>query len=138
LDPDASSPADLDAWKALVASQGGLGSILTRGIDLGVTIKDPEVRFTRSGEIIVRGSGKIGPLTVPARAKVRPYIANDDLAFDVIETQLGRLSLPDSAAQLLSSGLEKAILAGRNVASVTRIDVTEGSLRFAGNVENSG
>lgn len=129
-----SQGADLASWQDLIDSQGGLGTILTKGIDLGLAIRDPEVRFTDNGEIIVRGYGKIGPLSVPARAVVAPHIVDGALEFDVLEGQLGRLPLPGGISNLLSDGIEKALLAGHNVATVTQIDVDQGTLTFSGTV----
>src|SRR5690606_7478168 len=56
-----SSATDVESWKELIDSQDGIGAILTKGVDLGVTIRDPEVKFTSAGEIVVRGYGKMGP-----------------------------------------------------------------------------
>ncbi len=40
----------VEDWRSLVESQDGLGSILTKGLDLRLTIREPEVRSTGSGE----------------------------------------------------------------------------------------
>ncbi|KAA3641578.1 MAG: hypothetical protein DWP92_00980 [Armatimonadetes bacterium] len=129
-----SSTTDIASWKELIDSQDGIGSILTKGMDLGVTIRDPEVKFTSSGEIIIRGYGKIGPLSVPARAVVAPRIVNGNIEFEIIEGQLGRLPLPGGVSNLVAAGIEKALLAGHSIASVNRIDVSQGTLAFSGTV----
>ncbi len=129
-----SSTTDVASWKELIDSQDGIGSILTKGMDLGVTIRDPEVKFTSAGEIIMRGYGKMGPLSVPARAVVVPEIVNGNLELEIIEGQLGRLPLPGGLADLIADGIEKALLAGHSVVSVTRIDVAQGTLTFSGTV----
>jgi len=129
-----SSEADVASWQDLINSQGGFGSILTKGIELGVTIKDPEVRFTGEGAIIVRGYGKIGPLSVPARAVVVPRIVDGALELEIIEGQLGRLPLPGGMSNLVADGIEKALLAGRNVATVSQLDVSNGVVVFTGTV----
>jgi hypothetical protein len=132
---EGSSTADIESWKDLIASQDGIGTILTKGIDLGVTIQDPEVKFTPAGAIIIRGYGKIGPLRVPARAVVRPAIVNGALEFEIIDGQLGRLPLPGGVSDLLGDGIEKALLAGNQIATVTQIDVGAGVLTFSGTVK---
>lgn len=122
----------VEDWQSLVESQSGLGSILTRGMDLRFTIRDPEVRFTRSGEVIVRGYGKVAFVSVPARVVVVPNVVDGQVEFDLVEGQLGRLPLPGGVADLVSVGIERALLAGHDIASVEQIVVTEGSLRFVG------
>lgn len=122
----------VEDWQSLVESQDGLGSILTRGLDLRFTIRDPEVRFTRSGEVIVRGYGKLAFVSVPARIVVLPNVVDGQVEFDLVEGQLGRLPLPGGVASLASAGIERALLAGHDIASVEQIVVTEGSLRFVG------
>ncbi|MCZ7533135.1 MAG: hypothetical protein M5U23_06995 [Acidimicrobiia bacterium] len=129
-----SSTTDIASWKELIDSQNGIGGILTRGMDLGVTIRDPEVKFTSAGEIIIRGYGKMGPLSVPARAVVMPEIVDGNLKLEIVEGQLGRLPLPGGVSNLLADGIEKALLAGHEVASVTRIDVSQGTLTVSGTV----
>lgn len=132
---DTASATDIESWKVLIESQDGFGGILTKGIDLGVTIKDPEVKFTSAGAIVIRGYGRIGPLTVPARAVVTPAIVDGNLEFEIVEGQLGRLPLPGGISNLLADGIEKALLAGHNVATVTQIDVNQGTLTFSGTVK---
>lgn len=129
--PTAESIA-VEDWRSLIESQEGLGSILTRGLDLRFTIRDPEVRFTRSGEIIVRGYGKLAFVSVPARIVVVPNVVDGQVEFDLVEGQLGRLPLPGGVASLVSEGIERALLGGHDIASVEQISVAEGSLRFVG------
>lgn len=126
------SPASVPSWTELIESQDGFGSILTRGLDLRLAIRNPEVRFTRSGAIIIRGHGGIGPLSMPARAVVVPQVVDGALEFEVVEGQLGRLPMPGGVANVAADAIERALLAGYNVAHVERIDVDAGSLHFVG------
>jgi hypothetical protein len=125
----------VEGWSDLVASQNGVGSILTRGLDLRFAIRDPEVRFTSDGEIIVRGYGKLAFVSVPARIVVVPMVEDDQVTFELVEGQLGRLPLPGSVADLAEKAIERALLAGYDFAAVDEIDVSEGSLRFVGSLQ---
>ncbi len=122
----------VEGWKELIESEDGLGTIFTRGLDLRITIRDPEVRFTADGEIVVRGTGRLAFLSIPARIVVVPNIVNDQLTFEVVEGQLGRLPLPGGIANLVADAIERALLAGHSVASVDEIEVNQGSLSFTG------
>ncbi|MGB9359730.1 MAG: hypothetical protein WCC01_14355 [Acidimicrobiia bacterium] len=128
------SPATVPSWTELIESQDGLGSILTRGLDLRLAIRNPEVRFTRDGAIIIRGHWGVGPLSVPARAVVVPQVVDGALDFEVVEGQLGRLPLPGGVANLAADAIERALLAGYTIAHVERIAVDAGSLHFVGSL----
>ena len=122
----------VDNWKDLVGSQGGIGSVLTRGLDLRVAIREPEVRFTGDGEVIIRGYGKVAFISVPARLVVKPQIVDGQVDFGLVEGQFGRLPLPGAMANLAESAVERALLAGYDIASVEQISVSDGTMRFVG------
>jgi hypothetical protein len=124
--------ASVDNWKDLVESQGGIGSVLTRGLDLRVAIQEPEVRFTAEGEVIIRGYGKVAFITVPARLVVKPQIVDGQVEFDLVEGQFGRLPLPGAMSNLAESAIERALLGGYDIASVERIIVSDGTFAFTG------
>ncbi|MFV1999714.1 MAG: hypothetical protein ACC654_05040 [Acidimicrobiia bacterium] len=126
--------ASVEGWRDLVASQGGVGTILTRGLDLRLAIREPEVRFTSDGEIIVRGFGKVAFVSVPVRLVVKPTIVDGDVEFELVEGQFGRLPLPGAISNVVEGALERALLAGSNVVSVEQITVEEGVLRFEGKI----
>lgn len=119
-------------WTDLVESQGGLGTVLTRGLDLRVAIREPEVRFTPGGEVIIRGYGRLAFVSVPARLVVKPQIVDGQVDFQLVEGQFGRLPLPGAMANLAESAIERALLAGYDIASVEQISVSDGTMRFVG------
>ncbi len=133
-DTSSDDALSVEKWRELIESEDGLGSVFSRGLDLRVTIKEPEVRFNADGSIIVRGYGRWALLNVPARLVVRPQIVENQVQFEVVEGQFGRLPLPTFLSNVASNIIERALLAGHEIASVDVIDVSEGTMRFSGRI----
>ena len=133
-DVETDEPLSLDKWRELIDSEDGLGQVFTRGLDLSISIKEPEVRFREDGSIVVRGYGRWLLFNVPARIVVQPEIVGDQVQFEVVEGQFGRLPVPGFLSNLASIIIERALLAGHEFASVEVIEVGDGTMRFTGSI----
>ena len=119
-----------EALRDLLSRRDALPDISDRDLRLRATIKDPEVRFLGDGTVIVRGTGNLWFLNVPARVVVAPRIEDGRLVFDFVEGQLGRLGLPEAVVDRAGEALVSLILAGQEYAEITDISVRQGALRL--------
>ena len=122
----------LPEWAGLLErAQGTLGLDLPDG-DLRVTIQEPEVRFERNGQMIVRGYGAVLGLRLPLRLVMAPQASSGELVLDFVEGTLGPLSVPEGIVDLVGKGLARLILAGDDYVEVSKIEVSNGSLTISG------
>ncbi|MGD8902180.1 MAG: hypothetical protein PVH95_06935 [Anaerolineae bacterium] len=122
----------LPEWAGLLdRAQGSLGLELPDGA-LRVTIREAEVRFERTGQMIVRGYGEVLGLRLPLRLVMAPRASAGELVLDFVEGTLGPLSVPEGIVDLVGKGLARLILAGNDYVEVSKIDVSDGSLTLSG------
>ena len=122
----------LSEWAGLLErAQGSLGLDLPDG-DLRVTIQEPEVRFERSGQMIIRGYGAVLGFRLPLRLVMAPRASSGELVLDFVEGTLGPLSVPEGIVDLVGKGLARLILAGDDFVEVSKIEVADGSLTLSG------
>jgi hypothetical protein len=122
----------LPEWAgSLETARGTLGLELPDD-RLRVKIQQPEVRFERNGQIIVRGYAEILVLRQPLRLVMAPRASAGELVLDFVEGTLGPLSVPEGLVDLVGKGLARLILAGSDYVEVSKIEVTDGSLTLSG------
>lgn len=124
----------VEEWKELIEANGGLGRTLTDGITMRVAVRSPEVRFKSDGSIIVRGTVRFGFVDLPARLVFAPTVSDGELDLGFVEGQMGRLPIPGSVVGLIESGVERALVAGHDIGTVTRVTVGDGTIVFAGSL----
>jgi hypothetical protein len=103
-------------------------------LNLQVRLEQPQVRFLGSGEMILRGYGRISTLRLPLRVVLTPTIQEGQINFDFVEGQLGSLPLPALLFDPLGVVIGRALTAGQDYAQITVLSVTEGALTFAGQI----
>ena len=122
----------LPEWAGLLdRAQGSLGLELPDG-ELRVRIREAEVRFERSGQMIVRGYGEVLGMRLPLRLVMAPRASAGELVLDFVEGTLGPLSVPEGIVDLVGKGLARLILAGNDYVEVSKIEVADGSLTLSG------
>jgi hypothetical protein len=116
---------------SLETARGSLGLELPDD-RLRVAIQEPEVRFERNGQIIVRGYAEVLVLRQPLRLVMAPRASAGELVLDFVEGSLGPLSVPKDLIDLVGQGLARLILTGSDYVEVSRIEVADGSLTLSG------
>lgn len=99
---------------------------------LRVTIQEPEVRFERNGQLVVRGYAEALSLRQPLRLVMAPRAADGELVLDFVEGTLGPVPVPESLVDLVGKGLARLILAGNEYVEVSKIQVSDGLLTLDG------
>jgi len=64
-------------------------------------------------------------------------VPDEQVTFELVEGQPGRLPLPGGIADLAEKGIERALLAGYDIVTVDEIELSQGSFRFAGSLQRS-
>jgi hypothetical protein len=122
----------LPEWAGLLdRAQGSLGLELPDG-ELRVRIREAEVRFEQTGQMIVRGYGEVLGMRLPLRLVMAPRASAGELVLDFVEGTLGPLSVPEGVVDLVGKGLARLILAGNDYVEVSKIEVADGSLTLSG------
>jgi hypothetical protein len=122
----------LPQWAGLLdRAQETLGFELPDGA-WRVRIQEPEVRFERNGQIIVRGYAQAWILRQPLRLVMAPRTSEGELVLDFVEGTLGPLSVPEGLVDLAGKGLARLILAGNDYVEVSKVEVADGTLTLSG------
>jgi hypothetical protein len=99
-----------------------------------LTLKDAQVRFTDSGQIVAAGYLQAWRWRQPALLVVSPRAASGELELDFVEGRLGRIPAPEWAFDRMGAMLSSMILMGQDYAEIEHLAVTDGRLVFAGSV----
>jgi hypothetical protein len=99
---------------------------------LRLAVKEPEVYFRGSGQIIVRGYAEALGQRQPLRLVLAPRAAGGELVLDFVEGSLGPVSMPEGLVDLVGAALARLILAGGDYVEISKIEVSQGSLTLSG------
>jgi hypothetical protein len=124
--------AELQTLLGLMERNEALPGLDPSALTLRLAIKEPEVRFTADGRIVVRGYVAVLFWQWPTRIVVAPRASQGEMVLDFVEGNLGRISMPEVVFDLIGRGLARAILAGQQYAEITQIRVSEGQLTISG------
>jgi len=123
---------DLERWRELLGEGDRLPALGDDGLTLRLAIREPQVHFLGSGTMIVRGEARFLVVSLPVRVVAAPRASQGELVLDFVEGQLGPAPMPELLFDYLGQGLAGALLAGREVAEITEIRVSEGVLTVSG------
>jgi hypothetical protein len=131
-------PPELERLQDLGDALGGIGGddsqTASGPLDLRLRLEEPQVYFLGSGEMILRGYGRLSRWRLPMRVVVAPYIQQNEIQLDFVEGQLGSIPLPEFLFDPLGGLIAASLTAGQDYAQITELTVTEGALTFAGQV----
>jgi hypothetical protein len=123
---------DLGRYRDLLGEGGRMPVLGEDGLRLRLTIQEPQVYFLSSGSMLVRGEARFLVLSLPVRVVTAPRASQGELVLDFVEGQLGPVPMPEILFDYIGKGLARALLAGREVAEITEIRVTDGVLTISG------
>lgn len=123
---------DLGRYRDLLGEGGRMPVLGEDGLRLRLTIQEPQVYFLSSGSMLVRGEARFLVLSLPVRVVTAPRASQGELVLDFVEGQLGPVPMPEILFDYIGKGLARALLAGREVAEITEIRVTDGVLTVSG------
>jgi len=123
---------DLERWRELLGQSDRLPDLGDDGLRLRLTIQEPQVHFRSNGSMIVRGEARFLIVSLPVRVVTAPRASQGELVLDFVEGQLGPVPMPEILFDYLGKGLARALLAGREVAEITEIRVTDGIVTLSG------
>lgn len=123
---------DLGRYRDLLGEGGRIPALGDDGLRLQLTIQAPQVYFLGDGRMIVRGKVRFLVVSLPVRVVVAPRASQGELVLDFVEGQVGPVPMPEILFDYLGKGLARALLAGREVAEITEIRVTDGVLTVSG------
>lgn len=123
---------DLDRYRDLLGEEGRIPALGDDGLRLRLTIQEPQVYFLGNGSMIVRGEARFLVISLPVRVVAAPRASQGEFVLDFVEGQLGPVPMPEILFDYIGKGLTRALLAGREVAEITEIRVTDGVLTVSG------
>jgi len=122
------SAAAAEFWDSLSTSATGYSSVLSQISGVLPGIRDPEVRFSADGDIVARGTARVGFLSVPTRAVVVPTASNGRMELGFRTGDVGRMPVPGPLFRLFGAALSRALSLGLDDARVTHVSVQQGRL----------
>lgn len=125
--PELQSIEGLPQWLELLRGREALADLSLR---LG--IREPQVYFTGSGQIIVRGYAEVLGQRQPLRLVLAPRASDGEVVMDFVEGKLGPVSIPEALIDQLGQGLAKLLMAGAELVEVSEIRVYNGTLTVRG------
>jgi hypothetical protein len=117
----------LPQWLELLQGREGLSDLSLR---LG--IREPQVYFTGSGQIIIRGYAEVLGQRQPLRLVLAPRASDGEVVMDFVEGKLGPVTVPEALIDQLGLGLAKLLVAGDQFVRVSEIRVSNGALTVRG------
>lgn len=123
---------DLERYRDFLGEGGRIPALGDDGLRLRLTIQAPQVYFLGDGRMIVRGKARFLVVSLPIRVVAAPRASQGELVLDFVEGQVGPVPMPEILFDYFGNGLARALLAGREVAEITEIRVTEGVLSVTG------
>lgn len=123
---------DLESWRELLGDGDRLPALGDDGLRLRLTIQEPQVHFLGNGSMIVRGEARFLIVSLPVRVVTAPRASQGEIVLDFVEGQVGPVPMPEIVFDYVGKGLARALLAGREVAEITEIRVTESVLTVSG------
>lgn len=124
--------AELQELLSVIQQGEGVASLDTSNLTLRLAIKEPEVRFTADGRIVVRGFLSVLFWRWPIQAVVAPRVSQGEMVLDFVEGAVGPIPMPELAFDLVGKGLARGILAGQDYGEITTISVSDGKLTIRG------
>ncbi len=125
--PEFQSIEGLPQWLELLQGREALSDLSLR---LG--IREPQVYFTGSEQIIVRGYAEVLGQRQPLRLVLAPRASDGEVEMDFVEGKLGPVSVPEALIDKLGLGLAKLLVAGEEFVEVSEIRVDSGILTVRG------
>jgi hypothetical protein len=125
--PEFQAIEGLPQWLDLLQGREGLFDLSLR---LG--IREPQVYFTGSGQIIIRGYVEVLGQRQPLRLVLAPRASDGEVVMDFVEGKLGPVSVPEALIDQLGLGLAKLLVAGDQFVRVSEISMGNGILTVRG------
>jgi hypothetical protein len=123
--------AEADSQRRELAERAGfLERVLVR-LDPRIRTGDVQVRFEPTGEVVMAGYVQAWRFRLPGLFVVAPSAGGGELNLDFVSGRLGRLPLPEFLFDWFGGMLARGVLLGQDLAQVSEISVSDGSLTFA-------